>query len=98
MSQTVTRNPAIACDLPYALVGLELHPLDNVATVRRLVEFYAREHNTVLPHSAFRGLTRQTRGSSVLVSEVTGTRAENSRMCGGQFGKLSRINQQLANA
>ena len=36
---------------------LFLHPLDTVATVRRLVAFYVREHNTVLPHSAFRGQT-----------------------------------------
>jgi hypothetical protein len=31
--------------------------LDSVATVRRLVAFYIQEHNTVLPHSAFRGQT-----------------------------------------
>ena len=36
---------------------LFLHPLDTVATVRKLVTFYVREHNTVLPHSAFRGQT-----------------------------------------
>jgi putative transposase len=36
---------------------LFLHPLDTVATVRRLVAFYVREHNHVLPHSAFRGQT-----------------------------------------
>jgi hypothetical protein len=30
---------------------LFLHPLDNVATIRRLVAFYVREHNHVLPHS-----------------------------------------------
>ena len=34
---------------------LYLNSLDNVDTVRRLVEFYVREHNTRLPHSAFRG-------------------------------------------
>ena len=32
---------------------LFLHPLDSVATVRRLVAFYVDEHNRVLPHSAF---------------------------------------------
>jgi len=31
--------------------------LDSVTTVRRLVAFYVQEHNTVLPHSAFRGQT-----------------------------------------
>src|SRR4029434_4941740 len=36
---------------------LFLHPLDSVATVRRLVAFYVDEHNHVLPHSAFRGQT-----------------------------------------
>jgi putative transposase len=36
---------------------LFLHALDNVTTVRRLVAFYGQEHNTVLPHSAFRGQT-----------------------------------------
>jgi transposase InsO family protein len=36
---------------------LFLHPLDSVATIRRLVAFYVREHNHVLPHSAFRGQT-----------------------------------------
>jgi putative transposase len=36
---------------------LFLHPLDSVATVRRLVAFYVDDHNHVLPHSAFRGQT-----------------------------------------
>ena len=36
---------------------LFLHPLDSVATIRRLVAFYVHEHNHVLPHSAFRGQT-----------------------------------------
>ena len=36
---------------------LFLHSLESVTTVRRLVEFYVREHNRVLPHSAFRGQT-----------------------------------------
>jgi hypothetical protein len=36
---------------------LFLHPLDSHTTVRRLVEFYVKEHNRVLPHSAFRGQT-----------------------------------------
>jgi len=31
--------------------------LDSVATLRRLVAFYVDEHNSVLPHSAFRGQT-----------------------------------------
>jgi transposase InsO family protein len=36
---------------------LFLHPLDSVATIRRLVAFYVHEHNRVVPHSAFRGQT-----------------------------------------
>jgi hypothetical protein len=34
-----------------------LHQLDSIATVRRLVEFYVQQHNEVIPHSAFWGLT-----------------------------------------
>jgi rhodanese-related sulfurtransferase/predicted small secreted protein len=34
---------------------LFLHPLDNLATVRRLVEFYVIEHNERIPHGAFQG-------------------------------------------
>lgn len=36
---------------------LFLHPLDSVAKVRQLVEFYVHEHNTRVPHAAFRGQT-----------------------------------------
>jgi transposase InsO family protein len=36
---------------------LFLHQLDSVARVRKLVDFYVTEHNTRLPHSAFRGQT-----------------------------------------
>jgi transposase InsO family protein len=36
---------------------LFLHPLDSVATIRRLVAFHVHEHDHVLPHSAFRGQT-----------------------------------------
>jgi hypothetical protein len=36
---------------------LFLHPLESVATIRRLVTFYVDEHNRLLPHSAFRGQT-----------------------------------------
>ena len=36
---------------------LFLHPLDSVATIRRLVTFYVHEYNHMLPHSAFRGQT-----------------------------------------
>jgi transposase InsO family protein len=36
---------------------LYLNPLDSVRAVRNLVAFYVREHNSQLPHSAFRGQT-----------------------------------------
>ena len=36
---------------------LYLNTLDTVATVRKLVAFYIKQHNTHLPHSAFRGQT-----------------------------------------
>ena len=36
---------------------LFLHPLDSVASVRKLVEFYVEEHNAKIPHSAFKGQT-----------------------------------------
>jgi transposase InsO family protein len=33
------------------------HPLDNIATVKKLVAFYVTEHNETMPHSAFEGQT-----------------------------------------
>jgi putative transposase len=36
---------------------LFLHQLDNIATVKKLVEFYVTEHNQRMPHSAFQGQT-----------------------------------------
>ena len=36
---------------------LYLNTLDTVTTVQKLVDFYVNEHNTRLPHSAFRGQT-----------------------------------------
>jgi putative transposase len=36
---------------------LYLNQLDSAKTVERLVEFYVEQHNTRLPHSAFRGQT-----------------------------------------
>ena len=34
---------------------LYLNTLDSVETVRKLVEFYVEQHNTHIPHSAFKG-------------------------------------------
>ena len=36
---------------------LFLHPLDNIATVKRLIDFYVTEHNERIPHAAFEGQT-----------------------------------------
>jgi transposase InsO family protein len=36
---------------------LFLHQLDSVSMIRKLVAFYVEEHNTRLPHFAFRGQT-----------------------------------------
>ncbi len=36
---------------------LYLNELDTASSLRRLVDFYVREHNTRLPHSAFQGQT-----------------------------------------
>jgi hypothetical protein len=40
---------------------LYLNTLDTVAVVEKLVAFYVDEHNTRLPHSAFRGETPDER-------------------------------------
>jgi putative transposase len=34
-----------------------MHNLDNMATLRRLIAFYARVHNEIIPHAAFNGQT-----------------------------------------
>ena len=36
---------------------LYLHSLDRFATIHRLVGFYVKAHNEVMPHSAFEGQT-----------------------------------------
>ena len=36
---------------------LFLHELDSTTTIEKLVTFYVEQHNTYLPHSAFRGQT-----------------------------------------
>ena len=36
---------------------LYINSLDSVAALQRLVAFYVRQHNEVLPHTAFRGQT-----------------------------------------
>ena len=48
---------------------LFLNWLDTVTTVRKLVAFYVEEHNSQLPHSAFRGQTPDESPLSVKQSE-----------------------------
>jgi len=38
-------------------VGLYLHSLEATESLRRLVHFYVRQHNEVMPHAAFDGQT-----------------------------------------
>lgn len=35
--------------------NITLHPLDSLAVLRRLVDFYVKAHDEVMPHSAFEG-------------------------------------------
>ncbi len=36
---------------------LYLHSLESIESLRRLVDFYVKQHNEVMPHSAFHGQT-----------------------------------------
>jgi putative transposase len=36
---------------------LYLHSLDSLAALRRLIDFYVKAHNEVMPHAAFQGQT-----------------------------------------
>jgi hypothetical protein len=75
---------------------LYLHPLDSVATIRRLVAFYVDEHNHVLLHSAFRGQTpdemyfgtgdtvpadRRSRAAAARRARVAANRAASCQAC-----------------
>ncbi len=75
---------------------LYLNTLDTVTTVRKLVEFYVDQHNTHLPHSAFRGQTpdemyfgtesdipKQLEASRIIArrSRLDANRAQTCRTC-----------------
>jgi transposase InsO family protein len=75
---------------------LYLNTLDTVTTVRKLIEFYVDQHNTHLPHSAFRGQTpdemyfgtgteipKQIEASRIAArrSRLETNRAQNCRTC-----------------
>jgi putative transposase len=53
---------------------LYLHSLESIESLRRLVDFYARQHNEVIPHAAFEGQTPDEMyfggGDAVLVKLV----------------------------
>ena len=52
---SIDTGPNLRGDSP--VKWLYLNTLDTVGAVKNLVAFYVREHNTRLPHSAFRGQT-----------------------------------------
>ena len=60
---------------------LYLNTLDTVESLRRLVDFYVREHNTQLPHSAFKGQTpdEMYRGTGKHVPEELAERRKTAR-------------------
>ena len=45
------------CNCDFGCQWLYLNTLDSVSTLHKLIEFDVDEHNTRLPHSAFRGQT-----------------------------------------
>jgi putative transposase len=53
----IPRSTALSWIRRWAYGWLLINHLDNVATLQKLVEFCAVEHNTVMPHSAFDGQT-----------------------------------------
>jgi hypothetical protein len=62
----VSRNHFLSSDLVLAQSAwwrqlshnwLYLNSLDTFATVEQLIRFYVNEHNSTLPHSAFKGQT-----------------------------------------
>ncbi len=60
---------------------LYLNTLDTVESLRRLVDFYVGEHNTRLPHSAFKGQTpdEMYRGTGRQVPEQLAERRKTAR-------------------
>jgi putative transposase len=60
---------------------LFINHLENIVTLRKLIDFYAAEHNQRMPHSAFHGQTPDSPGRRLWVRvegygywTVTGTR------------------------
>jgi hypothetical protein len=64
---------------------LYLHNLDNMATLRRLIAFYVRAHDEIIPHAAFHGQTPNEiyfgNGDAVIIDlAVVRVRARQERM------------------
>jgi transposase InsO family protein len=60
LAQTEIRNSNSLIESWWRVIKhqwLYLNTLDTVASVRKLVAFYVKQHNTHLPHSAFKGQT-----------------------------------------
>ena len=79
---------------------LFLNSLDSIVTVRRLVEFYVSEHNSVLPHSAFTGETPDEvyfgKGGDVCVDLIRRRKeARGKRMEANQMGSC-RVCDEVA--
>jgi putative transposase len=56
---------------------LYLHSLDSIESLRRLVDFYVRQHNGVIPHAAFEGQTPDEMyfgGGDAIVVKLTAAR------------------------
>jgi putative transposase len=58
-----------------------LFALDNFTALGRLIEFYVEAHNTVMPHSAFKGQTPDEMyfGTGRAVPAELATARENAR-------------------
>src|SRR5580658_5513530 len=52
---TASRSKSSVREIRKSGPALFLDPLDNLAAVQRLVEFYVTEHNERIPHGAFGG-------------------------------------------
>ncbi|MFQ5699661.1 MAG: integrase core domain-containing protein [Myxococcota bacterium] len=71
---------------------LYLHSLESIEGLRRLVDFYVRQHNEVMPHAAFEGQTPDDmyfgRGDAVLAKLAAArTKARNQRVEGNRLAQ-----------
>lgn len=70
--------------------GLYLDTLDTLSLLQKLVSFYVEEHNTRLPHSAFRGQTPDE------MYFVTGGRIPNELALGKEAARTARLSANRA--